>query len=78
MSKKHQINLSNGQILQVEEGDNCLHIASIHNDEVDAYICEINPSGVLVMPNSGEAGEWLVRGLAKGRFDSLGCWQELQ
>lgn len=59
----HQIKLSNGQILQVEEGENCIHIAAMHEGEVDAYICEINPNGTLVMPNSGPAGEYLTNGL---------------
>lgn len=59
----HQIKLSNGQILQVEEGENCIHIAAMHEGQVDAYICEINSSGTLVMPNSGPAGEYLTNGL---------------
>lgn len=60
---KHQIHLSNGQVLQIEEGQNSLHIASMLNGEVDSYICEINANGVLVMPNSGTAGECLTQGL---------------
>lgn len=59
----HQIKLSNGQILQIKEGENCIHIAAMHEGEVDTYICEINPSGTLVMPNSGPAGEYLTNGL---------------
>jgi hypothetical protein len=62
---KHQIRLSNGRVLQIEEGEDCLHIAAIHNGDVDAYICRIDKSGTLVMPNSGDAGEYLAEGLGK-------------
>jgi hypothetical protein len=61
----HRIILSNGRVLLVEEGNGSLHIASENNliNEVEAYICTINHSGVLVMPNSGDATFHLVEGL---------------
>jgi hypothetical protein len=60
----HRVVLSNGRVLLVEEGDRRLHIASEDGfaHEVEAYICEVNANGVLVMPNSGSAGEYLVEG----------------
>lgn len=59
----HDVTLSNGQQIRLEEGQDCLHIASLHEDEVDGYICEINANGTLVYPNSGWAGEQMVKGL---------------
>lgn len=43
-----------------------LHIATEtegFEGDVDAFICEINPSGVLVMPNSGDATNFITEGL---------------
>jgi hypothetical protein len=61
----HRVTLSNGRVLRIEEGDNCLHIASEHNGDVDMYICEIRRSGTLVMPNSGDGPEYLIENLKK-------------
>ena len=60
-----EIKLSNDQVLRIEEGDDCLHIAAMHDGYVDGYICEISANGTLVMPNSGDAGECLTQGLKK-------------
>lgn len=62
---KHLVKLSNGQLLLIEEANNALHIAAMHNGDVDGYICEINANGVLTYPNSGSAPEYLTRGLDK-------------
>jgi len=62
---KHQIKLSNNQIMQIEEGAHCVHIAAmIDEHEVDGWICTISASGTLVMPNSGTAGESMTEGLS--------------
>jgi hypothetical protein len=67
--KQHLIRLSNGETLCIEESDNALHIAAMHNGDVDGYICEINANGVLTYPNSGSAPEYLTRGLEKKSLD---------
>jgi hypothetical protein len=60
---QHKVTLTNGRILLVEESKDAVHIAAVHEGNIDAYICEINASGVLVMSNSGSAGEYLVTDL---------------
>jgi hypothetical protein len=62
----HRVVLSNGRVLLVEERWYSLHIATEtegFEGDVDAFICEINPSGVLVMPNSGDATNFITEGL---------------
>lgn len=63
--KKHLVQLSNGKTVCLEEHDNALHIAAMHNGYVDGYICEINANGVLTYPNSCAAPEYLTDGLKK-------------
>lgn len=55
--KSHDVTLSNGQVLTIEEGEDEIHLLS------DMYICRIDASGVLVMPNSGDATHSLTSGL---------------
>jgi len=67
----HRVVLSNGRALLIQEGDKCVNIADEEpgmENEPGMYICEINPSGVLVMPNSGEATAWVSEGLQKTMF----------
>jgi hypothetical protein len=61
----HKITLSNGEVLGVKEDPDgqSLHIVDIEHDELRTYICTISASGVLVMPNSCDAGECLCLGL---------------
>lgn len=69
---QHRVVLSNGHVLLIEEGRSrlagtTLHIASEQEGfqgEVDYYVCEITPNGVLVFPNSGDAVNWLTQDLA--------------
>lgn len=65
----HRVVLSNGRALLIEEDNNSLHIAD--EDEgfpgtAGSWICEINASGVLVMPNSGMSCEYVTDGLKRG------------
>lgn len=63
---RRRVGLSNGQTLVLEEAEDALHLATEHADgpgEVDAYLASVNVNGVLVLCNSGDANEWLVRGL---------------
>ena len=66
MYKIHRVVLSSGHVLLVEERLASLSIA-IEDERIEGqigyYICSIEPGGVLVMPNSGDATEWLSRGL---------------
>jgi hypothetical protein len=67
----HQVKLSNGQILLVEESETGIHIGLgekqgyvdtsgvVHDPEFDAYICQITRDGVLTYGNSGDACEIL-------------------
>ncbi len=62
----HRVVLSSGRVMIVEERDNELHIGDESEGfegDVDAWICTISPSGVLVMPNSGGATDYLCQGL---------------
>jgi hypothetical protein len=64
----HRVVLSNGQVLLIKEDQNCIHLASEQQGfegEADYYVCEINASGVLVMPNSGDAVVTLTQGLRR-------------
>lgn len=66
--KIHRIVLTNGEVLLVEEetpGSGrvpAIHIAteSDFENEAEAYICTISADGVLVMPNSCDAGAVLT------------------
>ncbi len=58
----HEVRLSNGQILLVEEQDQGISIGvGEDKNEVEAYVCQITCNGVLVYPNSGDACEQLSR-----------------
>jgi hypothetical protein len=57
----HPVTLSNGQIVVLIERNNELSIA--FDDGELTYIASIDPSGVLVMPNSGGATAYLTQGL---------------
>ena len=59
----HQITLSNGPSLLIEEGNNKITLATVLDGDVDAYICQCDRNGVLVYPNSGDAIEFLTQGL---------------
>lgn len=64
----HRIILSNGRVMIVEEQDQRLLIAYEEEGsdfEVGWNICVISRSGVLVMPNSGDATEMLTEGLTQ-------------
>jgi hypothetical protein len=66
MKVQHRVTLSNGHVLLIEEGEQRLHFASEQEGfegEADYYVCQFEPSGVLVMPNSGDAVNWLTQGL---------------
>lgn len=66
--KTHRIKLSNGRVVLLEEGDSVLGLSletEGHEFDVDAYICDINKSGVLVMPNSGDATWRMCHGLVE-------------
>jgi hypothetical protein len=65
MKHTHRIVLSNGHGLLVEEDPQrrALHLASEEPEypgTVDMYLAEINTSGILVMPNSGDANTRLT------------------
>lgn len=56
----HRITLSNGRVLLIEERNGAIHLGDVETDlpgdtAVGSYICTIDASGVLVMPNSGGA-----------------------
>lgn len=62
----HRILLSNGRAMIVEEREGELHIADEDEGfdyQAGAWICTISRSGVLVMPNSGPAVEFLCEGI---------------
>lgn len=74
----HRVELNNGQVLLIEEGDNCLSIADLEDPKdknfptsVGSYICQITPGGVLVMPNSGGATQDLTEDLRARRLYAL-------
>lgn len=75
----HRVTLNNGRVLLIEEDDNCLHFADVEGPTDDlefpptvgSYICTLNPSGVLVMPNSGGATADLTEKLKKRRLYAL-------
>jgi len=58
---QHDVILSNGCIVRLEEGHEGLHVCEIWKGEVEAYICIITPEGVLVMPNSGSSCDTLAK-----------------
>lgn len=61
----HRIKLSNGQLVTLTEGDDCLAIGQFDKvDGDDWWICTISPMGVLVAPNSSHAPEELTSGLS--------------
>lgn len=63
---QHRVTLSNGAVLLVEEGEESLHLALEDRGwpgEVEGYVAQIEKSGVLVMPNSGDAVVTLTAGL---------------
>lgn len=57
---RHTIVLRNGRKLIVQEVSDGIHIADEDDGEIDRYICSLTKGGVLVMPNSGGALEWLL------------------
>ena len=62
----HRVVLSNGRVLLVEERGGELHIADEDEGfegQAGSWICTISASGVLVMPNSGDATHYLTEGL---------------
>ena len=62
----HRVTLSNGSIVLLEERTRSLHIATETEGfplDIDTYICTIEPLGVTVMPNSGDATTYLTRNL---------------
>jgi hypothetical protein len=67
----HRVTLSNGRVLLVIESAALtggeLHIATedFHGG-VDAYIATISGSGVMVMPNSGDATHCITEGIRPG------------
>jgi hypothetical protein len=61
----HEVKLSNGELLVIEEGDACLTFADKEDGEVGTYICQLHASGVTAYPNSGSAGEYLTKGLKR-------------
>lgn len=66
MRKQHRIILSNGRVLLVEEDKGSIHIATETEGiagDVDAYICEIADSHVVVWSNSCDAPRYLTEGL---------------
>jgi len=71
--QKHRVTLSNGRVLLIEERKGSLHFASEQERfplEADYYIAEFNVSGVLVMPNSGDALAWLTQNLGQDKTDT--------
>lgn len=71
--QKHRVTLSNGRVLLIEEQEGSLHFASEQERfplEADYYIAEFNASGVLVMPNSGDALVWLTENLGQDKADT--------
>lgn len=57
----HRVKLTNGRVLMVEERNGEIHLGDLDRDSVGSYICSITTGGVLVMPNSGEACEYLTK-----------------
>ena len=61
---KHYVELSNGETLEIHEGDNIVHIGTVDDDgDSDYCICSISADGVLAAAFSGEASALLTRHL---------------
>ena len=61
------IRLSNGKIINLEQGFNVLHINKGNVNFDGVWICTINQEGVLVAPNSGDSCAALTHNLRNPR-----------
>jgi hypothetical protein len=80
MDITHRVTLSNREVLSVEENPrrSQLAIGSVHNNDVDYYICNLAVDGVLVMTNSGDACYCLSHGLKKPETPASGYTQTVR
>ena len=67
---KHYVTLSNGETLEIQEENDGLSIAAMHDGQVFGYICQLNKDGVLSYTNSGNATEFITRGFKQKNPDT--------
>lgn len=68
INRLHRVELSNKQILLIEESDGCLLIATeMENfpNIVESYICEIAHDGIKVYPTRGDVVSSLLKEINK-------------
>ena len=76
---KHQLKLSNGEILQVDEGKNCITLSTVPNVLGRVYsLCRLGTSGVTVASNSLTAVHILTSGLPQEPLPPPAPWESAE
>lgn len=76
--RRHTVELSNGELLIVEERIDRVEIAQGNDDgDVHVYLCRITSGGILVYPNSGSDPCWnICSGLVSFKEGDLVYWSD--
>lgn len=73
--KRHRVELSNGEVLLVEEGHDCLRLATEDaqfKNWVEAYVAVVDANGVTDLVADRDHAATLTRGLGGGHAESTG------